>query len=119
MNNDYVLKKSEVERLWADNTKAKKLLKWEPKYKGLTGFRKGLEKTVDWFTDQYNLKNYKKLANTIFDQMIATILIVGAGQLGSRYLQGLVGYSEELNIYVQDISQQSLQVAKNGAGTGV
>jgi dTDP-glucose 4,6-dehydratase len=51
--------KSEVERLWADNTKAKKLLKWEPKYRGLTGFRKGLEKTVDWFTDQYNLKNYK------------------------------------------------------------
>mgnify|MGYP001305742415 CR=1 FL=1 len=34
--------------------------------------------------------------------MIATILIVGAGQLGSRYLQGLVGYSEELNIYVQE-----------------
>ena len=51
--------KSEVERLRADNTKAKKLLKWKPKYKGLTGFRKGLEKTVDWFTDQYNLKNYK------------------------------------------------------------
>jgi dTDP-glucose 4,6-dehydratase len=51
--------KSEVERLWADNTKAKQLLKWQPKYGGLTGFRKGLEKTVEWFIDQSNLKTYK------------------------------------------------------------
>ena len=51
--------KSEVERLWADNTKAKQLLKWQPKYEGITGFRKGLEKTVEWFIDQSNLKTYK------------------------------------------------------------
>jgi NAD dependent epimerase/dehydratase len=51
--------KSEVERLWADNTKAKHLLKWQPKYGGLTGFCKGLEKTVEWFIDQSNLKTYK------------------------------------------------------------
>ena len=51
--------KSEVERLWADNTKAKQLLKWQPKYGGITGFRKGLEKTVEWFIDQSNLKTYK------------------------------------------------------------
>jgi dTDP-glucose 4,6-dehydratase len=51
--------KSEVERLWADNTKAKKLLKWEPKYGGITGFQTGLEKTVEWFTDPEHLADYK------------------------------------------------------------
>ena len=51
--------KSEVERLWSDNTKAKQLLKWQPKYGGITGFRKGLEKTIEWFLDQSNLKTYK------------------------------------------------------------
>lgn len=51
--------KSEVERLWADNTKAKKLLKWIPKYGGITGFQTGLEKTVEWFTDPEHLADYK------------------------------------------------------------
>ena len=44
--------------------------------------------------------------------MSATILITGAGQLGSRYLQGLNNCSETLDIYVNDISEQSLQIAK-------
>ena len=51
--------KSEVERLLADNKKAKKLLKWEPQYGGIAGFRKGLEETVKWFNNNSNLKNYK------------------------------------------------------------
>jgi NAD dependent epimerase/dehydratase len=51
--------KSEVERLWADNTKARTLLGWEPLYAGREGFKRGLEKTVAWFTDQSNLKHYK------------------------------------------------------------
>lgn len=51
--------KSEVDRLWADNTKAKRLLGWEPRYGGLEGFRRGLAETVDWFTDKDNIKNYK------------------------------------------------------------
>ena len=42
----------------------------------------------------------------------ATILIAGAGQLGSRYLQGLVNCQNNLDIYVQDVSEQSLQIAK-------
>ena len=42
----------------------------------------------------------------------ATILIAGAGQLGSRYLQGLAKCQNTLDIYVQDISKQSLQIAK-------
>jgi len=44
--------------------------------------------------------------------MSATILIAGAGQLGSRYLQGLANCQNTLDIYVQDIYEQSLQVAK-------
>ena len=51
--------KSEVERLWADNTKSKKLLEWEPKYGGVDGFRRGLAKTIEWITDPSNLLTYK------------------------------------------------------------
>lgn len=50
---------SEVERLWADNTKAKKLLNWEPAYGGLDGFRRGLLETIDWFSKPENLSSYK------------------------------------------------------------
>lgn len=51
--------KSEVERLWADNTRLRKLTGWEPKYAGLDGFRRGIEVTASWFTDPSNLKAYK------------------------------------------------------------
>jgi len=51
--------KSEVERLWADNQKAKQLLGWMPKYAGKEGFKKGLRKTIEWFTDEKNLSRYK------------------------------------------------------------
>lgn len=40
---------SEVERLWGDNSKAKLLFNWEPKYAGLEGFNLGILKTIDWF----------------------------------------------------------------------
>jgi NAD dependent epimerase/dehydratase len=51
--------KSEVERLWACNRKAKELLGWEPKYAGREGFKKGLQETAEWFTNPENLKRYK------------------------------------------------------------
>lgn len=41
--------------------------------------------------------------------MGSTILIAGAGQLGSRYLQGLATIKRPLNIYVQDVSAESLK----------
>ena len=50
---------SEVERLWADNSKAKSLLKWEPKYSLVEGFKKGLTKTIEWFKVDDNLITYK------------------------------------------------------------
>lgn len=51
--------KSEVERLWADNARAKRLLNWEPRYGGREGFKRGLKETADWFSRAENLKNYK------------------------------------------------------------
>jgi len=51
--------KSEVERLWASNVKAKQLLNWEPEYAGLDGFRMGLQATVAWFMQSTNLAQYK------------------------------------------------------------
>ena len=50
---------SEVERLWADNSKAKEIFGWEPKYKGLEGFKDGLTKTINWFSQAENLSKYK------------------------------------------------------------
>jgi NAD dependent epimerase/dehydratase len=50
---------SEVERLWADNSKAIEILGWKPSYAGLNGFREGLSKSIDWFTQPDNLKLYK------------------------------------------------------------
>jgi len=50
---------SEVERLLADNSKAKNLLDWEPKNGGVSGLRRGLTKTVEWFTDPANLLTYR------------------------------------------------------------
>tara|TARA_B100001996_G_scaffold60872_1_gene43581 strand:+ start:1926 stop:2921 length:996 start_codon:yes stop_codon:yes gene_type:complete len=52
-------KDSEVERLWADNTKAKDLFGWEPKFSNREGFAKGLEETSKWFLDLKNLNMYK------------------------------------------------------------
>jgi len=43
--------KSEVERLWCDNTKAKKLLSWTPS----TPLEEGLKKTIGWISDNIHL----------------------------------------------------------------
>ncbi|AVK82792.1 NAD-dependent dehydratase [Lysinibacillus sp. B2A1] len=51
--------KSEVERLWAENKKAKELLDWVPKYGSKEGFHRGLEETIEWFTNPKNLAQYK------------------------------------------------------------
>jgi len=50
---------SEVERLWADNRKAREILGWQPAYGGREGFKRGLAETVDWFTNPSHLKQYK------------------------------------------------------------
>ena len=52
-------KNSEVERLWADNSKAKDLLSWSPNYAQIDGFSKGIQETIEWFTIPSNLSKYK------------------------------------------------------------
>jgi NAD dependent epimerase/dehydratase len=48
-------KKSEVFRLWCDNSKIKELTGWEPRYT----LRAGLEKTIEWFVKPENMAKYK------------------------------------------------------------
>lgn len=50
---------SEVERLWADNAKASRLLGWTPAYSGRDGFKRGLAETVEWFSESSNIVGYK------------------------------------------------------------
>ncbi|MBM4184025.1 MAG: SDR family NAD(P)-dependent oxidoreductase [Gemmatimonadetes bacterium] len=50
---------SEVERLLADNSKAKSLLKWTPEFSGRGGLSRGLARTIEWFTDPANLSRFK------------------------------------------------------------
>ena len=50
---------SEVERLWADNTRARELAGWTPQYPGLEGLRRGLAQTIEWFGNPNNLRRYK------------------------------------------------------------
>jgi len=52
-------KDSEVERLWADNQKAKTLLNWTPQYGGIDGFKRALKETIPWFVDTSHLNQYK------------------------------------------------------------
>jgi NAD dependent epimerase/dehydratase len=50
---------SEVERLWADNIKARQLFGWAPDYAGREGFKRGLTETAEWFSIPANLAHYK------------------------------------------------------------
>lgn len=47
--------KSEVFRLWCDNTKIHSLTGFKPKYT----IKQGLEKTIEWFRNSTNLSKYK------------------------------------------------------------
>lgn len=51
---------SEVERLFASTEKAKALLKWSPKYSGATGFKRGIEATIEWFSKAENQALYRR-----------------------------------------------------------
>jgi len=51
--------KSEVQRLYADTSKAKALFGWKPEFGGIEGFRRGLALTAAWFLDGENQKRYK------------------------------------------------------------
>ena len=50
---------SEVNRLFGDNTRLRELTSWQPAYGGREGFRRGLQRTVEWFSDPVNLARYR------------------------------------------------------------
>lgn len=50
---------SEVDRLFADNSRLRSVTGWTPDYAGREGFRAGLAKTIDWFVNPENLATYK------------------------------------------------------------
>lgn len=51
--------KSEVERLFADNSRLKACTGWKPHFDGLEGFSAGLTDTIAWFTQPENIAHYK------------------------------------------------------------
>jgi len=51
--------KSEVYRLWADNSKARNLTGWKPCYGNMEGLQRGISETIQWFTQSDNLKGYR------------------------------------------------------------
>ena len=51
--------KSEVERLYACNDKARRVLSWTPSFGGREGLRRGLKETVAWFRNPEHLRLYK------------------------------------------------------------
>ena len=50
---------SEVERLLADTSKAKRLLKWSARHGGRDGLRAGLARTAEWMSKSENLRRYR------------------------------------------------------------
>jgi len=50
---------SEVSRLFGDNSRLRHLTGWQPVYGGLEGFRKGLARTAEWFSDPANLARHR------------------------------------------------------------
>jgi NAD dependent epimerase/dehydratase len=50
---------SEVNRLFGDNSRLRQLTGWKPAYGGLDGFRCGLARTAEWFSDPANLSFYR------------------------------------------------------------
>lgn len=50
---------SEVNRLFGDNTRLRQLTGWRPAFGGREGFRRGLQRTAEWFSDPANLARYR------------------------------------------------------------
>lgn len=51
--------KSEVDRLFSSNLKARDLTSWAPTESGIVGFEKNLNSTINWFKNPVNLAHFK------------------------------------------------------------
>lgn len=50
---------SEVQRLYADNSKAKEILGWSPEFAGRDGFERALKLAVEWYKNSKNLQCFQ------------------------------------------------------------
>ena len=50
---------TEVKRLFSSNKKAKRILKWEPKFKNRNGIEKGIKIAIEWYKDPVNMNKFK------------------------------------------------------------
>ena len=57
--------KSEVDRLYCDNSKALKELDWKPEYNNKLNFAKGIKETVNWYKIDENIKKFKEIGYVI------------------------------------------------------
>jgi NAD dependent epimerase/dehydratase len=58
-------KKSEVERLFCDNSKALQFLDWKPHYNNKLKFSKGIKETINWYKNKENISNFKDIGYVI------------------------------------------------------
>ena len=52
-------KLSEVNRLYGNSQRLQSITSWRPQYSGLEGFTKGIEETIKWFKEPYNIQKYQ------------------------------------------------------------
>ena len=52
-------KRSEVERLWADVSRARAVYGWTPQWSGADGLRRGLERTARWLLGSPHRDRYR------------------------------------------------------------
>ena len=57
--------KSEVERLFCDNSKALEILDWKPIYNNELNFSKGIVKTINWYKDKKNISKFNDIGYVI------------------------------------------------------
>ena len=49
-----------MNRLYGCNKLLRELTDWSQKHGGKEGFKRGLEKTIQWFSEKQNLTKYKE-----------------------------------------------------------
>lgn len=55
--------KSEIHNLVSNNSKAKKILNWNPFFSGSKNFNKAINKTFDWYSKNENLKRFDNISS--------------------------------------------------------
>ena len=58
-NNRLRPKLSEVNRLFGNSQRLQSITSWRPQYSGIEGFTKGIEETIKWFKEPYNIQKYQ------------------------------------------------------------